>query len=230
MLALQLWFAALTVVTPPALWIASRRLRSDRFDRAICRVLAVLLLGIEAGEFSLKLFGDRTPAAQALPMQLCDWALLAVVVALWSRRQSCFEVAYFWALGGTVQALLTPAIGRDVPQWRQAGFFLAHSLIIIGVVFLLLVLRMRPYPGSLIRVIFWSEIYLVAALFTNAVTGENYGFLAGKPPNPSLLDWFSDVPWLYVAQINATAIVCFFVLYAPWLLWDRAKRRTALSI
>ena len=230
MRSLQLFFVALTIAMPPALWIVSRRLRSDRFDQVVCRVLAILLLGIEIGDLSLKVLGDRTPITGALPMQLCDWALLAVVVALWGRRRTCFEVAYFWALGGTIQALVTPAIGAEVPHWRQAGFFLAHSLIVIGVVFLLLVLRMRPYAGSLMRVIFWSEIYLAAALFANAVTGENYGFLAGKPGNPSLLDLFSDVPWIYVAQINVTGIAFFLALYAPWFLWDRVKSRSAPAI
>src|ERR1051325_11920668 len=34
--------------------------------------------------------------AETLPMQLCDWATLVIIVALVTRRRSWFDVAYFW--------------------------------------------------------------------------------------------------------------------------------------
>lgn len=227
--ALQAFFIALTILAPPLMWVASRRIQSDRFDRILGRVLAVLLLGVEFMDLGMKVFGDGMSPGGALPMQLCDWALFGVAAALWFRSQRCFEVTYFWGLAGTIQALITPAIATDLATWRQAGFFFAHSGIVIGVLFLLLAHKMRPVPRSLLRVVAWSELYLATALAVNALTGENYGFLSHKPATASMLDWFSDTRWLYVVQINLTAFVFFAVLYLPWLVRDWWKARQTMS-
>ncbi len=42
-----------------------------------------------------------------------------------------------------------------------------HSGIIIGVVFLMLTRRLRPYPISIVRVFAWSEVYFVAAMIVD---------------------------------------------------------------
>ena len=60
------------------------------------------------------------------------------------------------------------------------SFFVAHSGIIIGIVFIMLVHGFRPYPGSLYGR-FWTEIYFVVALTVDNLTGENYGLLLHKP-------------------------------------------------
>src|SRR5687768_14357107 len=151
-------------------------------------------------------------------MQLCDWTLFAVAAALWWRWRAGFELGYFWGLGGTLQALLTPAIDASVGFFRLFGFFFAHSLIVVGVVYLMLARHYRPEPASLIRVIAASEFYLVSALAVNAWTGGNYGFLSRRPSTPTLLDLFSDTPWLYVLQINLAALLCFLLFYTPWLI------------
>src|ERR1700742_3456116 len=39
-----------------------------------------------------------------LPMHLCDWAAIATIVALVRPNQKTYELAYFWALTGTLQA------------------------------------------------------------------------------------------------------------------------------
>lgn len=154
-------------------------------------------------------------------MHLCDWALIAVAAALLGRSQTCFELGYFWSLCGTIQALFTPAIRADVEWWRLLLFFLGHAAIIAGVLFLLLVTRMRP--RSIYRTYFWSEIYLMSALAVNCWTGDNYGFLSHKPVTPSMLDLFSNVHWLYVAEINLAAVALFAVLYAPWVIMDKLR-------
>jgi hypothetical integral membrane protein (TIGR02206 family) len=161
-------------------------------------------------------------------MQLCDWALFAVVGALLWRSQTCFELGYFWGLCGTLQALVTPAIAHDTAWWRLVGFYLDHAGIVAGVLFLLLVPKMRP--RGLWRVFVWSEIYLACALAVNALTGGNYGFLAYRPPQRTMLDLFPDPQWLYIASINATALVFFAVFWLPWLLADRFRKKAAPTL
>jgi hypothetical integral membrane protein (TIGR02206 family) len=149
-------------------------------------------------------------------MQLCDWAAMATIVALVWRKPMAFELAYFWGIAGTMQALFTPAveITMDLRTWC---FFILHSTIPGGVFWLMFEYGMRPRPRSMWWVLAWSEVYLVCALIANAATGANFGFLAHRPEQKTMLDLFPDPHWLYVASINAIAVVFFLILDLPWI-------------
>ncbi len=220
MSSLQLASLVLAFLGPLVLWAIHRRRPHPLLERSFARGIAGLLVVVFIAMLVQKAVDGTLTAREALPMQLCDWALIAVVGALLWRSQTCFELGYFWGLCGTLQALFTPAIARDLAWWKQIAFFLDHAGIVAGVLFLLLVPKMRPLGMG--RIVLWSEIYLVTALAVNAPTGGNYGFLSHRPEQASMLDLFPDARWLYVATINAVALVFFAAIYLPWLL---AKRR-----
>jgi hypothetical integral membrane protein (TIGR02206 family) len=219
---LQIASLGLAFLGPVAMWAAHRRRPHPLLERNFARAIAALLIAVFIAGLVQKFSEGQFDAAHALPMHLCDWALFAVVAALLGRWQTCFELGYFWGLCGTLQALFTPAIERDMAWWRQLGFFLDHAGIVAGVLFLLLVPKMRP--RGLVRVLLWSEIYLVCALTVNAACGGNYGFLSHRPDQHSMLDFFPDTHWLYVASINGVALVFFAVFYLPWFAADRLRR------
>ncbi|HYR59306.1 MAG TPA: TIGR02206 family membrane protein [Chthoniobacteraceae bacterium] len=222
MIGLQLFAIALALVAPLAMWAAHRRRPQPGIERAFALTIGISLLLLYCAGLLEKFVDGELDAAHALPMQLCDWTLMAVAAALFWRWQTCFEVAYFWGLCGSSQALFTPAIPNELEVLRQLTFFLDHAGIIAGILFLLLVPRMRPRSFS--RAVVWSEIYLVLALIANALTGANYGFLAHKPAQASMLDLFSQTHALYIAEINIVALVFFLAAYAPWWIADRLRR------
>jgi hypothetical integral membrane protein (TIGR02206 family) len=222
---LQLVSIAVAFLSPLAIWAAHRRRPHPQLERNFSRGIAFLLLTVFLAAAARQAWEGPFDPALALPMQLCDWTLFAVVGALLWRSQTCFEVGYFWGLCGTLQALFTPALDADAHWLRQLLFFADHAGIVAGVLFLLLVPKMRP--RSLRRVIIWSELYLACALAVNALAGANYGFLSHQPPTASLLDLFSHTPWLYVLEINLVALLFFAAAYLPWLLADRLNRSAA---
>ncbi len=225
---LQIGSLALAFLGPVVLWAMHRRRPHPQLEHSFARGIAGLLVAAWVGGLAQKVIDGNLWAGEPLPMQLCDWALVAVVAALLGRSQTCFELSYFWGLCGTVQALITPAIDGSMAWWRQLGFYLAHGGIVAGVLFLLLVPRMRP--RGLGRVLVWSEVYLVAALAVNALTGANYGFLAHRPAQHTALDLFPDPRWLYVAAINAVALLAFAVFWLPWLIADRLRKKAAPTL
>ena len=100
------------------------------------------------------------------PLNLCDWATVATVVTLFWPNQRTYELAYFWALAGTLQGMLTPDVQYDFPDTTFLLFFVFHGGIIAGVLYLTFGLKMRPYLQHLPRVIAWSFVYMgVAGLF-----------------------------------------------------------------
>jgi len=220
---IQTGFILFTFFAPPLLWLISRKLRRDAFDRSISYAFAIPLLIALVVDYGFKIRECGFDPAYTLPMHLCDWALILTTIALIGNRQTCFELAYFWGVGGTMQALFTPA---DLPDgiFRQFGFFLIHSLIPAGVIWLMFSKKMRPQPGAVWRFMLWSEIYLVVTLLVNRMTGGNYGFLSHKPGTGTLLDTLSDHRWLYLFQLNVLALAMFSILYLPWWAIHRAAR------
>ncbi len=222
---LQIAFIVLTFALPPLLVWFGRRSRQASFDHRVCLILGIVLLVLEAIDVLGKHSEGKLTLQYALPMQLCDWALFASAFALLFRSAIAFDLAYFWGLGGTVQALFTPAVGPDLSLWRLAGFFAIHSGIVIAVLYLLISRRFRPRPRSLMHVAIASQIYLGVALLINRYADANYGFLSTKPLTRTMLDLLSDDHVLYLIQLNALAFFLFGVLYAPWFVADlRAGR------
>src|SRR5881392_1289395 len=214
----------LTIALPFVLAAVVRRTKSERVEHAIVALLsAVLVVNYIAYLVFVRSHGNLT-CQQMLPLQLCDWGIVVVIVAMWTGNQRWFEVAYFWGIGGTLQAVLTPNLRFGFPDWRFISFFTSHSGIIVGVVFLMLTRKYRPYPMSIVRVWLWSEFYFVITLIADALTGFNYGFLLHKPEAFSILSFLSDSWPLYLLQMHGVALLFFLVLYAPFAVFDATKR------
>jgi len=217
----------ITIVLPFALAALVRRTKSQRIERMIIATLsAVLILNYLAYLIFIR-SRDVMDWRQMLPMQMCDWGVAIVIVAMLTGHQRWFEVAYFWGIGGTLQAVLTPNLPYGFPDWRFISFFTSHSCIIVGVVFLMLTRGYRPYPISIVRVWLWTEFYFVVTLVVDLLTGVNYGFLLHKPEAFSILSFLSDSWPLYLLQMHGVALLFFLVLYAPFALFDALKRGLA---
>src|SRR5216110_3678053 len=214
----------LTITLPFALAAVVYRTKSTRVERAIVALLsAVLVVNYIAYLVFVRSHGNLT-WQQMLPLQLCDWGIVVVIVAMWTGNLRWFEVAYFWGIGGTLQAVLTPNLRFGFPDWRFISFFTSHCGIIIGVVFLMLTRRYRPYPMSIVRVFLWSEFYFVVTFITDKLTGFNYGFLLHKPEAFSILSFLSDSRPLYLLQMHGVALLFFLGLYAPFAVVDLFRR------
>ncbi|HEY2567977.1 MAG TPA: TIGR02206 family membrane protein [Candidatus Udaeobacter sp.] len=218
----------LTIVLPFVLAAIVWRTRSPLVEKVIIGVLsAVLLLNYIIFIIFVRSQGSVT-WQQMLPLQMCDWGMAVVIVAMWTGNQRWFEVAYFWGIGGTLQAVLTPNLRYGFPDWRFISFFTLHCAIIIGVVFLMLTRRYRPYPMSIVRVYLWTEFYFVVTLITDELTGFNYGFLLHKPEAFSILSFISDSWPLYILQLHGVALLFFLGLYVPFAVVDLVRHnRTA---
>ncbi len=163
---------------------------------------------------------------EMLPFQLCDWTMIAVIIALLNGgRARWLEVAYFWGIGGSLQAIITPNLPVGFPSIRFISFFVDHCGIVIGIVYLMISRRFRPTFASIWRTLFWSEIYLATALLVDHITGVNYGFLLHKPEAASLLSLLSDSRPLYLLQMQGVAMGFFVLLYAPFAIRDVMERR-----
>lgn len=154
-----------------------------------------------------------------IPLNLCDWATAATFLALINPVEKLYELAYFWAMCGTLQALITPDCAYDFPNMQFVLFFTYHGAIIAAVAFLTFVVAMRPYLSSLLRVTGWSLLYAIVSGAADWLLGTNYGFLRAKPENPSLLDYMSPWPW-YLPELVVVGTLFMLLWYAPFAVVD----------
>ena len=210
----------LTIALPFILAAFVRRSRWPRSERIIGLLLAGLLVVNYVG---YEIYLGATAGLEwkkVLPFQLCDWAMISIVVAVLTGRERWLEVAYFWGIGGTLQAILTPDLKFAFPHIRFLTFFIAHSGIVVAIAFMMIVKRYRPRWFSIVRVFAWSELYFVLTFIVDLLTGENYGYLLHPPASASLLDALSSNRILYLLEMHLLALVFYVVLYLPFALYD----------
>ena len=180
----------------------------------INKIIGVTLLSRE-GEFTI---------ASLVPMHLCDWAAITAVITLIYPNQWTYELCYFWALGGTFQALLTPDLREGFPHPQFFSFFTQHGVVLAAVIYTTLAMKLRPVPNSIVRVLAWTAVYLVVAAGVNLLLGTNFGYLRAKPEQPSLMDYLAPWPF-YIIELGLLAILLCLACYLPFFVIDRLRLR-----
>ncbi len=151
----------------------------------------------------------------SLPLQLCDLAWVAAIVALWTRHWAATALVYFWGLTLTVQGIVTPSLGEVFPDLRYFGFWGMHFATVWAAVYLTFGLGVRldwrSYRVAVAVTLAWAATMLVF----NAATGTNYGYLNRKPAGGSILDLFG--PWPVYVLVEVVVLLALWALMTwPW--------------
>lgn len=163
-------------------------------------------------------------ADYSLPLQLCDVAGIFAAIMLFNKNYLIFETTYFWGLGGSLQALLTPDIGPySYPHYEFFNFFIGHCAILTAIMFMLVVEKYRPVPKSILRAVVITNIYMAITAIVNIATGGNYMFLCEKPGTSSIMDFLGPWPW-YVLSLEVVGLVLMFICYMPFGVADFVRR------
>ena len=192
------------------------RLRGRPAGLIAGRILALLLLAAQIADPFIAHDLGWLRWNNSLPLELCDAASFAVMLALWGQRQLAFELAYFWGLAGTLQAIVTPDLGDALafPHPEFVRFFVLHIGIVAGVFYLGPGLGMRPRRAAEFRVLAMTLAYAGLVGIVNWALDANYMYLCAKP-TASPLDWFGPWPW-YLVGATAMAAAMFALLALPY--------------
>lgn len=199
--------------------LGAKRIRAIPEDRSVRWVWAAGLMAIGFVSWIY----SASQGFMALPLQMCDLALFLTACALVSPNRYVAELAFFWGLAGSSQAILTPDLTEGFPSLTWILFFSGHSGVVLGAVYLLVRGSVRLTSGSVPRVWIVSNLYLALVGIVNWRLGTNFAYLARKPEHPSLLDYLG--PWpLYLFWAEGIALGLFFLCYG---LGRLAERRAA---
>lgn len=157
----------------------------------------------------------------SLPLELCSIATILCGVMLLTKSYNLFEVFYFIALGGASQAILTPDLQFDFPQFRFWQFFIDHLLLLIAPLILLWLYHFKITLKSLLKSFVLLNIIAVVIFTINILLHANYMFLRQKPTSESLLDFLGPYPY-YIFSLEIVVLLIFTILYLPFA-WKARK-------
>lgn len=208
------WPLVVIALGVPVLLAAARRMPAPWID-PVALALAIGLVLAEAAWWILSIVQDRWSLAYNLPFHICEAACFIGALALWKRNQFAFEITYFWILGGSLPGLFTPNIPGHFPDAVYFQYYTEHGLLVYASLYLVVVMRMRPVKGAVLRVCAATAAYALPVAMVDYFTGGNYMFLRSLPPTRTLLDYMGPWPW-YLVTLTVVAVVVFTLLYLPF--------------
>jgi len=217
------------VLVSGALPLAARLARSAKLTWAICIGLSAVLVGNELVTYVHDFLAGPLMAflRNSLPLHICGMGTYLTAWALLRRSRRVFEVAYFWGLGGSLQAVLTPNLAFGWPSYYFVRFFITHGGIVAGVVFAVLALRLRPSRGAVWRVLLITNGCMAVVAAADWLLGANYMFLCRAPAGESPF-FFLPWPW-YLLVLEAAGLGISLLLYLPFWLLRRRGTATRLG-
>ena len=218
--------AVVAVATGAAL--VGRRSRSPRVVRGLAWAIAAILvinelvyLGISYATKPWMEFLQK-----ALPLHICGAGVFLTAWVLIRRSQRGFEVAYFWGMAGTVQALITPNLIFDFPTSWYFNYFIGHGGIVAGVLYAAVAMGLRPQRWAVVRAFLVTNALMIVVGLIDWILYANYMFL-WWPPHGQSPFFFLPWPW-YIAFLQAFGVSLGLVVYSPfWLARRRRMRRLA---
>jgi hypothetical integral membrane protein (TIGR02206 family) len=205
----------LCVSLPPLIKLQN----SERVTWRAATALGVVLLASKLLEPIVN-FALSGPSPGELPLHLCDITGILAGILLINRSYRLYEITYFWAMGGTSLALVTPELENGFPHFDYYFYFFSHGMVIVGVVFATRLFGYRPTFNSIWSAFFATTVCAAAIAPVNWLLGTNFLYLCAKPHNATLFDYLGPWPW-YVLSAAPVILAIFFVCYSPFWIAER---------
>ena len=153
------------------------RWRPGPWTGVAAKTLAVILVGEQISWQIQFLIHHDWSRFNSLPFDLCDFTCFVAAVACWTHSPLFVELTWFWALAGTLQAIITPDQFTPFPHLSFDNYVVEHLGIVVAALYLVIGLRIYPRPGAVTRVFLISLAYAGLCGILDAATGGDYLYL-----------------------------------------------------
>jgi hypothetical integral membrane protein (TIGR02206 family) len=192
----------------------------------ITKIMGVSLISLEFIKPLIWHYSMNFPWIELVPIHMCNLSTLFIGIFLITKKRLFFEVAFFWGIGGGINALITPDIPNSFPDPQYILFFFGHGLLIIAIAYACISLANRPTFNSVKNGICFSLITLPVIYSINKILGPpaNYWYLGSKPVGDSILNLFPAPP-LHIPVLIIIGVILFFLIYSPYWAYDSFKKQ-----
>jgi hypothetical integral membrane protein (TIGR02206 family) len=151
---------------------------SPIYRRRDIMIFTVVFLLIEAALVGSKIAAGEWSLQYNLPLHLCDISAITILVALYTRSKTAFELGWYWGFVGGLMAILMPNLqfidGYFIP------FFVWHLFLIAGPIYQLLTDRLTLTYKSIYRALGTTVLLGCGMFVVNRWLGSNYMFVNEK--------------------------------------------------
>lgn len=200
-------------------------IRNYRNEDNIRLVLAFIMIMSDMSYFWHKMY-IGAEIRNHLPITICGWSAILGAFMLLSKKQSLFDIVYFWVLAGSFNALITPAVIIDngPTHFRYYQFWIEHTTIFIAVFYMLFVHQFKITFKSLIKAIVAILFMASVAIYVNSnIEGANYLFLATTEAGESVLNFLPSNLGLRLLIMSSIIFTLFGIAYIPWIFINKKE-------
>ena len=220
------------------IWLIYRnrnRLKISKYEETIRWILAFALI-ITDMSYYWRLVGCpwlQPGPVENLPIGVCTWAVIFSSFMLVGKKQSLFDISYFWLLSGSLFALITPTplTYTGPTRFRYYQFWMEHTLGYVAIFYMIFIHGMRPTVKSAAVSYIALIVMATIAYFVNRmIPGANYLYMARPEAAPSVLDILPPNFALRLFIMAAVITAMYALAYLPWYLRDRRDARQTTGI
>lgn len=211
------------------------QIRQSKYEENFRYVLAFALILSEMSYY-WRLVGSpwlHPGPVENLPIGVCGWAAILCSYMLVGKKQTFFDIPYFWLLSGSVFALLTPTplTYTGPTRFRYYQFWMEHTLGYVAIFYMIFVHNMRPTVKSAIKSYLALVTMAVIAYGVNRmIPGANYLYMARPEAAPSVLDILPPNFLLRLTIMVAVITLMYALAYLPWYRMDKKKAQSECAV
>ena len=191
---------------------AARR-RGPATARWVNRLLAVALLAFWVALVVYFLMPARRGWGQSLPLHICHVVALAGPVAVATRNRLARALVYFWGIGLSTQAMLTPILTVGPAHAIFWVYWLWHGSLVGAAAYDLGARRYRPTWSDWQLAVAAALVYVPVVFTVDSLLYTDYGWVGrgSSLERWTLLNlfgpWPGRVPWLLLAACGVMAVL-----------------------
>ena len=191
-----------------------------KFDRRLVLIGFALVVVNQTSE----LLPWRFELNRSLPIHICDVVGLIAPVAILTHRRVFRAMLYYWGIGLSTQALITPELQEGLSGFTFWVFWIPHGMIVVLAIYDLVVFRYRPAWKDYFLAIGTLALFIALVFPINLWLNVNYAYVGkGMPGQVSVIDFLG--PWpLRVFKLAVGVIVFLAAMTVPFVIAGRLKR------
>jgi len=192
------------------LFIFKEQIRNFKHEKFIRYGLALILLLSDLSIYVWRITTDTFDVSKSLPLHLCTITAYVLMYILVTKNKKAFNILFYAGLAGAIMALGNPEFGGfNFTQYRYYEFMIIHSTLVIGLLYMVVIVRYIPTLDSLWKSYVAVHLYaLIIVIPINYLVDGSYMMLVN-----STVDILNILgPWPMSAVVLEFLLLVLFAL------------------
>ena len=205
------------------IYIFKNKLSSTKNEKLFRIILGILLLVFELG-FHVWIFSKGHYAIDMIPLTgFCAFTNLITVFVLLTNKPQLFNYIIYYALTGSMFALIFVDMSYRIPHFRYFHYFIVHSGFLLASFYYLITNRLTISFKNYFKASLYLFCYTIIVLIVNIILKKNWFYLFENPVKE--ISEAIGNPWYTILWI----LTIIILTYLWYLLLNLIKNKNLFS-